>query len=154
MHERMIQRVGLDRVQGIQARLKRVGQASGTDFNFAGKTGNTRDSHLLIQLAGTKGPIAQKTLVDEIFASHFERGGDITNRDEFIRAGVVSGLDESEMRACLQDEEMGREIDRQAEEARASGVSSVPTFETRGRRIEGADDPSVFYEAFILARGG
>jgi len=36
-------------------RLKRVGKAHGIDFTFAGKVGNTRDSHRLMYLAGLKG---------------------------------------------------------------------------------------------------
>ncbi|THV73677.1 thioredoxin-like protein [Aureobasidium pullulans] len=52
---RIAQKNGADRAEGIKMRLKRVGKAHGIDFTFAGKVGNTRDSHRLMYLAGLKG---------------------------------------------------------------------------------------------------
>ena len=154
MLDRMTQKNGSDRVQAIQARLERVGRAHGIQFAFDGKTGNTRDSHRLIELAGTKGANVQTALVAELFAAHFERAGDITSRDELIWAGSTAGLEESEMLKYLQDDSTGREVDHKAEEARASGISSVPTFEIQGRRIQGAEDPSEFYQTFVARTEG
>jgi len=44
----------------------------GQNFKFGGKTGNTRDSHRLIQLAKTKSPQLQTRVVEELFAAYFE----------------------------------------------------------------------------------
>jgi predicted DsbA family dithiol-disulfide isomerase len=43
-------------------RLKRVGKAHGINFSFAGKVGNTRDSHRMMHLAGLKGEDVQMRL--------------------------------------------------------------------------------------------
>jgi hypothetical protein len=59
-------------------RLKRVGQAHGIDFSFAGKVRNTRDSHRMMHLAGLKGEDVQMKLAKELFAMHFEGDTDIT----------------------------------------------------------------------------
>ena len=55
-----MKKFGPQRTQMMQAHLAQVGKQVGIDFGFSGKTGNTRDSHRLIQLAKTKGPEMQE----------------------------------------------------------------------------------------------
>lgn len=43
----------------IWQRLGELGKSEGINFKFGGKTGNTRDSHRLVQLGKTKGPQVQ-----------------------------------------------------------------------------------------------
>ncbi|KEQ99504.1 hypothetical protein AUEXF2481DRAFT_180699 [Aureobasidium subglaciale EXF-2481] len=125
---RIAQKNGAERAEGIKLRLSRVGRAHGINFTFSGKVGNTRDSHRLILLAGQKGEDVQGRVVEEFFRDHFEGEGDVS-----LRCDLVKG---------------GEEVDREAGRARDSGVTSVPTFEINGKRLEGAEDPSAFYEMF------
>lgn len=145
---RIAQKNGADRAEGIKMRLKRVGQAHGINFSFAGKVGNTRDSHRLMYLAGLRGEVVQMKLAKELFTMHFEGDTDVSRHDDLIEAGVAAGLDEEDVRAWLESDDGGVEVDEEAQRARDSGVSSVPTFEINGRRLEGAEDVSAFYRGF------
>lgn len=129
-------------------RLKRVGQAHGIDFSFVGKVGNTRDSHRMMYLAGVKGEDIQMKLAKELFAMHFEGDTDVSCHDDLTKAGIAAGLDEEEVRAWLESDDGGVEVDEEAQRARNSGVNSVPTFEINGTRLEGAEDVSAFYQVF------
>ncbi|THZ79114.1 thioredoxin-like protein [Aureobasidium pullulans] len=145
---RIAQKNGADRAEGIKLRLRRVGKAHGIDFTFAGKVGNTRDSHRLMYLAGLKGEDVQMMLAKELFKAHFEGDADITDHVVLIKAGVAAGMEEKVVVAWLEIDNGGEEVDREAQKARESGVNSVPTFEINGKRLEGAEDVSAFYEAF------
>lgn len=129
-------------------RLKRVGKAHGIDFTFAGKVGNTRDSHRLMYLAGLKGEEVQMALAKELFKVHFEGDADVSSHDDLIQAGVAVGLARDEVMEWLESGNGKAEVDDEVQQARDSGVNSVPTFEINGRRLEGAKDPSAFYELF------
>ncbi|KAI5206293.1 thioredoxin-like protein [Aureobasidium subglaciale] len=145
---RIAQKNGAERAEGIKLRLSRVGRAHGINFTFSGKVGNTRDSHRLILLAGQKGEDVQGRVVEEFFRDHFEGEGDVSLRCDLVKAGVAAGLEAEEVGAWLDGDEGGEEVDREAGRARDSGVTSVPTFEINGKRLEGAEDPSAFYEMF------
>lgn len=129
-------------------RLKRVGNAHGIDFTFAGKVGNTRDSHRLMYLAGLKSEEVQMALAKELFRVHFEGDADVSSHDDLIQAGVAVGLARDEVVEWLESDNGKAEVDDEAQQARESGVNSVPTFEINGRRLEGAENPSAFYELF------
>jgi predicted DsbA family dithiol-disulfide isomerase len=145
---RIAQKNGADRAEGIKLRLKRVGQAHGIDFSFAGKVGNTRDSHRMMHLAGLKGEDVQMKLAKQLFAMHFEGDTDVTCHDDLLEASIAAGLAENEAMEWLYSDNGGAEVDEEARRARNSGVSSVPTFEINGKRLEGAEDASAFYQAF------
>ena len=129
-------------------RLKRVGQAHGIDFSFAGKVGNTRDSHRMMYLAGLTGEDVQMKLAKELFAMLFEGDTDVTCHDDLLKASIAAGLSEKEAMEWLDSDNGGAEVDEEAQRARDSGVSSVPNFEINGRRLEGAEDISAFYAVF------
>lgn len=129
-------------------RLKRVGHAHGINFSFAGKVGNTRDSHRMMYLAGLKGEDVQMKLAKELFAMHFEGVTDVTCHDDLLKASIAAGLVEQEVIEWLDSDNGGAEVDEEAQRARDSGVSSVLTFEVNGRRLEGAEDISAFYQVF------
>ncbi|EGD94894.1 hypothetical protein TESG_02396 [Trichophyton tonsurans CBS 112818] len=146
-------RFGAERAAMMQARLARVGQAEGINFKFGGRTGNTRESHRLIQLGKTKGEAVQTRVVEELFASYFENEGDITSRDTLIAAGVKAGLDESEVKAWLKSDQGGPEVDREVDEAKRAYISGVPNFTIQGKyQIGGAEDPTTFLETFEKVR--
>lgn len=151
----VVQKNGEKMLNAIRIRLERVGRENGIRFNFESKIGNTRDSHRLLQYARKmKGPEAQKLLLEEIFQWHFEQGGDITSHEGLTKAATTIGLPEYEVSTFLLSNECASEVDDAASQARQKGVFSVPTIEINGKRIkvEGAGDPSEFFEALIHAR--
>jgi len=99
-------------------------------------------------LAGLKGEDVQMKLAKELFKAHFEGDADITDHVVLIKAGIAAGMEEKVVVAWLESDNGGEEVDREAQKARESGVNSVPTFEINGKRLEGAEDVSAFYEAF------
>ena len=147
--ERVAQKNGQERVNAIRTRLQRVGRANGIEFSFDGKIGQTKDSHRLMHFAPLE---ARKTLLEEIFKAHFEHDADITLHEDLTNMAVSAGLERAEIVAFLESGYLGDEVDHMASQARKAGVSSVPTIEINGRRFEGAQDVSEFYEALVQAK--
>jgi predicted DsbA family dithiol-disulfide isomerase len=147
--ERFAAKFGPERTQAIFQRLAQVGQAVGIDFKFGGKTGNTRDSHRLIQLGKTKGPETQTKVVEALFAAYFENEQDITSKDVLLAAAKRAGLEEEEARKWLEGDGGGRLVDEEVNEARERAISGVPHFTLNERfEIEGAQDSSAFVRLF------
>lgn len=137
----------------MQIRLAQVGKQVGIDFAFGGKTGNTRDSHRLIQLAMTKGEDTQTRVVEELFKAYFEANDDITDHQVLVNAAVKGGLDEAEARDWLQGEKGGAEVDREVAEAQRKFVTGVPNFTIQDAyEVQGAEEPAVFLELFEQIR--
>ena len=133
----------------IFGRLAAVGKDVGINFSFGGKTGNTRDSHRLIELGKTKGLDVQTRVVEELFTSFFEREGDITSHDMLSAAGEKAGLPEAEVRDWLDNDKGGPEVDREVTEAQIKGVSGVPNFVLQSKyEIGGAQDAEAFARVF------
>lgn len=142
-------RFGPERSKMMQARLSAVGRAVGIDFKYGGRTGNTRDSHRLIQLAKTKGPETQTRVVEELFRGYFEQEMDITSHLVLRDAGVKAGLDGDEVGRWLESDMGGKEVDREVMEAQMRSISGVPHFTINGKyELGGAQDESAFVEVF------
>ena len=130
-------------------RLGAVGKDVGINFSFGGKTGNTRDSHRLVQLGKTKGADVQTRVVEELFRSYFENEKDITSHDVLREAGVKAGLPVEEVKGWLNSDKGGQEVDREVMEAQIRGVSGVPNFVLQGKyEIGGAQDGEAFVKVF------
>ena len=112
----------------ITERLTALGKDAGIDFSFGGKTGNTRDSHRLVELGKAKGADVQTRVVEELFKSYFEEEGDITSNEVLRQAGVRAGLEEVEVKNWLECDRGGDEVDKKVAEAQIRGVSGVPNF--------------------------
>lgn len=112
----------------MQNHLARLGKQVGIDFAFGGKTGNTRDSHRLIQLAKTKGEGVQTRVVEELFNSYFEANEDITDMEVLISRGVKGGLDEAEVREWMGSGKGGEEVDKEVVQANRKFIGGVPNF--------------------------
>jgi predicted DsbA family dithiol-disulfide isomerase len=110
----------------MQQRLSEIGRAEGINFKYGGKTGNTRDSHRLIQLGKTKGPHVQTRVIEELFAAYFENEKDITRQDILIEAGVKAGLEEKEAKEWLESGKGGPEVDKEVQDAVEQSISGVP----------------------------
>jgi predicted DsbA family dithiol-disulfide isomerase len=152
MRERIAQKNGEEMAGGIITRLERVGRGCGIAFSFRGKIGNTRDSHRLLRFAGRKGGGKTRELIEILFREVFEGEGDVSSREELVRAAVAVGLDGEEVGRFLESEEDGAEVDELAARARRDGVRHVPLVDINGIQVEGAEDPSEFFEVLVQAR--
>ncbi|KAK5725334.1 hypothetical protein LTR15_003519 [Elasticomyces elasticus] len=140
---------GPQRTQVMQGHLLRLGKQVGIDFAFNGKTGNTRDSHRLIQLGKTKGEEMQTKVVKQLFNSYFEDNEDITSQEVLIARGVKAGLNEAEVRDWMASGKGGPEVDREVAEAQQKSIGGVPNFTINGQyEVHGAEEPSAFLQVF------
>ncbi|KAL6721326.1 hypothetical protein ACLMJK_000429 [Lecanora helva] len=140
---------GEAKAETMFSRMTMIGKDVGINFSFGGRTGNTRDSHRLIQLGKSKGPHQQTRVVEELFTSYFEKAGDITSHDMLLEASVKAGLSESEAKAWLESDNGGREVDEEVADAQARRVSGVPNFLLQSKyEIGGAQDAEAFARAF------
>jgi predicted DsbA family dithiol-disulfide isomerase len=110
----------------MQERLSQIGEAEGIHFKYGGKTGNTRDSHRLIQLGKTKGPHVQTRVIEELFAAYFENEKDITTQPVLIEAAIKAGLEEKEAKEWLESGKGGPEVDKEVQNAVEQNISGVP----------------------------
>jgi len=147
--ERYESKFGKERTAMMQERLSQIGHAEGINFKYGGRTGNTRDSHRLIQLGKTKGPLTQTRVIEELFAAYFENEQDITRQDILLEAGVKAGLDEEEAREWLEGGKGGSEVDKEVQDAVEQNISGVPNFTINGSfEVGGAQEPSAFVQLF------
>lgn len=129
--------------------LQDVGKGVGINFSFGGKTGNTRDSHRMIEMAGRKGEDVQNRLVKELFVAYFEKEQDITNHEVLKPAAVKAGIEETEADRWLKSDDGGDAVDEAVQEAQTQGISGVPNFTLQGKyQIKGAQDADAFVRAF------
>jgi predicted DsbA family dithiol-disulfide isomerase len=141
----LVARFGAERLKLLHDRIGQIGRENGINFAFQGRIGNTRASHRLIQLGKTKSPAVQTRVVEELFKSYFEESGDITSHAMLTAAGVKAGLEEKEVRAWLESEQGGEEVDREVDEARELGINGVPNFTLQAKyQVGGAQDEDVF----------
>ena len=130
-------------------RMTGIGNDLGIGFKFGGKTGNTRDSHRLVQLGKTKSAQMQTRVVEELFTKYFENEGDITNHDVLKDAGIKAGLPESEIKDWLESDKGGPEVDKEVVEAQLKGIGGVPNFTLQSKYdIGGAQDAEAFVKVF------
>ncbi|KAF1848416.1 thioredoxin-like protein [Cucurbitaria berberidis CBS 394.84] len=142
-------RWGKERTLIMQERMSQTGEAEGIHFKYGGKTGNTRDSHRLVQLGKTKGSQVQTRVIEELFAAYFENEKDITSQPTLIEAGVKAGLEEKEVKDWLEGGKGGAEVDKEVQNARKQNISGVPNYRINDRfEIGGAQEPAAFVQLF------
>jgi predicted DsbA family dithiol-disulfide isomerase len=140
---------GKERTAMMQERLSGIGKAEGINFKYGGNTGNTRDSHRLVQLGKTKGPEMQTRVIEELFAAYFENEKDITTKEVLTEAGVKAGLDEKEVKEWLNSDKGGPEVDKEVQQARRQHVTGVPHFTINDQyEVGGAQEPVTFVQLF------
>ncbi|KAF2743868.1 DSBA oxidoreductase [Sporormia fimetaria CBS 119925] len=140
---------GAERTEMIWERMINLGEQEGINFVLGGKTGNTRDSHRLVQLGKTKSAAMETRVIEVLFEAYFEKSQDITDKNVLVELGVKAGLEEKEVREWMESDKGGKEVDREVKEAYERGVSGVPNFVINGRfEIGGAQEPAAFVQLF------
>lgn len=91
----------------------------------------------------------QTRVVEELFASYFEKEEDITDHGVLLSCATKAGLEEKGVRALLESEEGGEEVDKEVGDAKRKFVTGVPNFTINGRyEVQGAEEPAAFLEIF------
>lgn len=140
---------GAERTKAMQNMLSKIGAENGIAFKYGGRTGNTRDSHRLLQLGKVKGAEMQTRVVEELFRAYFEEEKDITSHAVLLDAGVKAGLGKEEVQGLLKSNEMGEVVDREVKEAQMRFISGVPHFVINNKyEVGGAQEADTFVEIF------
>ncbi|KAH6889680.1 thioredoxin-like protein [Thelonectria olida] len=144
------EKFGAERAKMMHARVGAIGEAVGISFKFGGQTGSSRDSHRLVRLSKKYGNEVENKTIDGLFASYFEKEGDITNYDTLRSIAVDAGISEDDFqRAIVNSDEGGAEVDEAAKQARLGGVSGVPNYVVQDQfELQGANNPESFVRVF------
>jgi predicted DsbA family dithiol-disulfide isomerase len=110
---------------------------------------NTFAAHRVLRHAlHDYGADVQHKLIVALFDAHFTQGLDVGDHEVLVRCAQHSGMDAERARAYLASDEGVAELREELREARAIGVSAVPTFVFNGETaIQGAQSPEIFVEA-------
>lgn len=139
----------------MQGHLARLGKQVGIDFAFGGRTGNTRDSHRLVQLGKTKGSEQQTKVIESLFNAYFEENEDITDQEVLIKRGVRAGLQEEEVREWMTSGKGGAEVDEEVAAAQHKFIGGVPNYTINGQyELQGAEEPAAFLQVFAEIKDG
>lgn len=138
---------GKDRTAMMHKRLSTIGAQEGIKFAFGGKTGNTRKSHRIVQLAGENG--VQNQVVQQLFQSYFENEKDITDDAVLREAAIAGGLREEDVDKYLKSDLGGEQVDKEVAFAQTRFIQGVPHFSINNRaELGGAQEPDAFIEIF------
>lgn len=154
MQDAVVHRFGPGRFAAKQARMAQLGESEGFNFTFAGRIGNTRDSHRVVQLGRAKGGHdMEDRVMKEVMRMFFEEGGDITSWADLVAAAYKAGIPPSETRQWLEAGMGGDEVDKEVSAAENMGVHGVPKFVINGKfEVDGADDVTAFFEQLLQAK--
>ena len=134
------------------AMIQQVGRAAaaeGIDLNWDDAISNdTFTAHRLLRMAlAERGPVAQRALAEGMFDAHFTRGMDIGDHGTLASLAVDAGLDEARVTSFLASDEGEEETRRELDDARALGISAVPTFVFEGKYgVPGAQESDLFLQ--------
>jgi predicted DsbA family dithiol-disulfide isomerase len=134
----------LEYSQQLETRVSDAGREDGIEFRFdrIERTPNTFDAHRLIWLAGREG--VQNEIVEKLFRAYFIDAEDVGSLSVLKRVGTESGLDAGLVEELLSGDLGAGEVTADERNARAQGVSGVPTFFVDGVPIaSGAQKPEL-----------
>jgi predicted DsbA family dithiol-disulfide isomerase len=139
---------GAERTEQMLGQTQATARGEGLpmDFSQGQVRVTTLPAHRLLWLAGQHG--VQDAVGEALFRAHFEHGQNLADTEVLTRAGVAGGLDAAEIAQMLASSRGLAEVEAGLDQARALGISSVPTFVIDGRwAISGAQPPEAFAQA-------
>ena len=146
--EYLVKRKGMpaEQVEGMLANVTEMAKKVGLEYHLDQSViVNSQKAHQLIQFAKSKklGNEAEERL----FKAFFTEGKNIADSATLVQLGKDFGLDESEIKANLEDEKFKYEIAQDIQEAQNIGVTGVPFFVfDRKYAVSGAQPTEAFLE--------
>lgn len=135
---------------------KEHGIKAGVEFNMDDVVvANSWTAHRLLHLAkqhdqnvtGHQDKITP-ALKRELLAGRFSTGLDLSDHDQLVQVAISVGLDETRVREVLESDEFDTEANADVEQARAFGVSAVPTYVLAEKyALPGAQSVETFSQA-------
>src|ERR1700692_3922193 len=120
--------------QNLDAQVASAGKLAGITFHhdLMERTPNTFNAHRLIWLAGEEG--VQDDVVEALFRAYFVEGRDVGDTRVLAKVAKQASLTESVVAAFLEGAGTD-EVRLEAETAKGSGISGVPTFILDGEEL-------------------
>ncbi|GAA1584572.1 DsbA family oxidoreductase [Actinoplanes couchii] len=138
---------GVQRAEQMFAQVATIGAGEGLTLDFdRAIAANTFAAHRLITWAASHD--RQADMLDALQRAHFTDGVDIGSLPALAAAAGSIGLDTAEALAYLESEAGTTAVRTDIDEARALGISSVPTFVIDGKyAVSGAQEPETLLSA-------
>lgn len=144
-HDYLAAKFGEDRLVQMHLRLKEVSRAAGAEIDpdTPRRMPNTLDAHRLIHWAGLEG--RQTAVVSAIMRAYWREGRDIGNAGVLADIAAAAGMDRAVTARLLASDADADDIRARDADARAKGVSAVPTFLIAQQYVvSGAQPPDVW----------
>jgi predicted DsbA family dithiol-disulfide isomerase len=144
-HDYLAAKFGEDRLVQMHLRLKEASRAAGAEIDpdTPRRMPNTLDAHRLIHWAGLEG--RQTAVVSAIMRAYWREGRDIGNAGVLADIAAASGMDRAVTARLLASDADTDDIRARDADARAKGVSAVPTFLIAQQYVvSGAQPPEVW----------
>lgn len=125
--------------------IDKAAKAAGLDipWNKIPRTPNTLDAHRVVHWAGLEG--LQTRVVDRLFRAYFLESRDIGDHETLVELAGAAGLDAEMVRRLLATDADRDDLAARDADARAKGVSGVPTFVLANRQmVSGAQPPEMW----------
>ena len=146
--EYLVKRKGMpaEQVEGMLANVTEMAKKVGLEYHLDQSViVNSQKAHQLIQFAKSK-KLCNKA-EERLFKAFFTEGKNIADTKTLVQLGKDFGLDESEIKANLEDEKFKYEIAQDIQEAQNIGVTGVPFFVfDRKYAVSGAQPTEAFLE--------
>jgi predicted DsbA family dithiol-disulfide isomerase len=147
LSERLARKFGAEQLPAMHARLHEVGRGDGIAFDFDNAlAANTLTGHRLLWHALAEyGRDTQAALKERLLKAYFSEGADVGDRARLAELAADTGMDRDRTAAFLASDEGLAEVRREIDEARAIGVTAVPTFVFQGKwAVQGAQETETF----------
>ena len=134
----------------MRLRLKKVAEELGLPLGDRKKTFSSRLAQELAKWAETQGKGDE--FHEAVFRAYFVEGRNIGKVDELAHLAKSVGLSEQEAKKVLQLRTYRKTVDSDWSQARAMGISAVPTFALNHQTVVGAQ-PYEVLEEFLKKNG-
>lgn len=144
-HDYLAAKFGEDRLVQMHLRLKEASRAAGAEIDpdTPRRMPNTLDAHRLIHWAGLEG--RQTAAVSAIMRAYWREGRDVGNAGVLADIAAAAGMDRAVTARLLASDADADDIRARDADARAKGVSAVPTFLIAQQYVvSGAQPPEVW----------
>jgi predicted DsbA family dithiol-disulfide isomerase len=144
-HDYLAAKFGEDRLVQMHLRLKEASRAAGAEIDpdTPRRIPNTLNAHRLIHWAGLEG--RQTAVVSAIMRAYWREGRDIGNAAVLADIAAAAGMDRAVTARLLASDADADDIRARDSDARAKGVSAVPTFLIAQHYVvSGAQPPEVW----------
>lgn len=133
----------------VYGRIDAAARQAGLEIDWASipRTPNTLDAHRLIHWAGIEG--RQNVVVDRLFRAYFKESRDIGDAATLAEIASEAGMDGDMVRRLLASSADRDDIAARDADARAKGVSGVPTFVLANSQILTGAQPVELWQQLI-----